>query len=48
MDRGTACQRCSEPFDYGEATCPHCGWSREEWTAGGRYGLGRPGLGTRE
>lgn len=42
------CQRCSESFDYREEACPHCGWRRDDWTDGGRYGLGRPGIGGRD
>jgi hypothetical protein len=42
------CQRCSEPFDWTEATCPHCGWDRAAWVAGGRYGLTTGGHGEPE
>jgi predicted amidophosphoribosyltransferase len=41
------CQRCSEPFDYRHDACPNCGWRPETWRQGGRYGLGRTGLGER-
>ncbi|WP_251329440.1 hypothetical protein [Haloplanus pelagicus] len=42
MGTETVCRRCSESFDYRESTCPHGGWSRGEWVADWRYGLGRP------
>ena len=39
--RMVMCQRCSEEFDWHEDTCPNCGWEKEEWTEGGRYGLAK-------
>jgi ribosomal protein L37E len=39
--RAVNCQRCSEEFDWHEATCPNCGWDKEEWASEGRYGLGK-------
>jgi len=41
------CLGCGETIDLSRS-CPHCGWSREEWAAGGRYGLERPGTGSWE
>lgn len=41
MARTVPCQMCSEPFDWAEKQCPHCGWEKTEWVEGGRYGLQR-------
>ncbi|MFB6105548.1 MAG: hypothetical protein ABEJ70_01115 [Halobacteriaceae archaeon] len=40
------CQRCGREFDWAADACPDCGWDRATWVAGGRYDLGRPGVGT--
>lgn len=48
MELVADCQQCSDPFDYQRDACPNCGWSPAEWADGGRYGLGRPGLGGRD
>lgn len=39
------CLGCGRTFDHEKGTCPYCGWDREAWRQGGRYRLGRSGLG---